>query len=341
MDAEQRDESADERDRVASARDAAANERDVVAARRDKTARADERKEAGRLGAAEQRDAAAAATGGSDIELAAEDRRLAAKDREASRRFLEYLEEYQSAIVADRRAAAEDRRSAAEDRRAAARDRQAAARAREQALLEAAEMTPPEGEVLVASSDHAAGGTDDVGRSVDALVARQTDAVESAQHAARLAAEVALSETALAATLRALAARGDRATRGRRLALAEEASTGARVASERGERLRQLADRATDDLRQTVRRALVERVAEAFEDLATVEDGRGQALDVLARYEEGTEAEDHRREAAAARWSARRARDRAEGLRLGLRPTEPREPLEPHESTESTDGAHH
>lgn len=320
--AEQRDESADERDVAAQARDVAAAERDRESRSRDEQVRANHRAEAVRLATAED-------------EEAREGWLLTAEDREALRSFLNRLHEYQAAVAADRRAAAEDRQAAAEDRKAAARDRELGDWARQQAAVESAERYPdpasPRGADPGAgdrgepsSESGQLGARTELRLALRRATARESDALESAQHAAALASELASSERRVAQTMEGLYSKDDPTANERRLALAQDAAAGASLALQRGERLRALAERAKDHLERATLRTLLSHTATAFGELGRAERSIADALELLAAHEQGEPAADHHREATEAMEAATRALERAEEMhRLELATGQP------------------
>ena len=319
--ADLRDESAEARDRAAYARDEAALARDDEARSRDKTAQVNQREESDRLTSAERPGGPAEGDAGEELPAllgsASLDElvRLAAEDRDAFRAFLGRVDAYQSSVAADRRAAAKDRQAAAKDRRAAAQDRHAAARDRRVAARHRVSMAPfgqdvtpwPPGEASDQGADtpsEALEGARDVpaperqfALDLRAATARQTEALQSAQHAAHLATMLANSEESVAETLRGLTSPGDPDARARRLALAEEAAQGARMASQRGERLRELA-----------------AIAASHGELARAERAMASAMELLAAHELSEPVTEYRREAGEARAAAQQAADRADEL---------------------------
>jgi hypothetical protein len=336
--ADLRDESAEARDRAAYARDEAARARDDEARSRDETAQVNQREESDRLTSPERPDEPAEAE--PDDEMAAllepaslaEVVRLAAEDRDAFRSFLGRVDAYQSSVAADRRAAAKDRQAAAKDRRAAAQDRHAAARDRRVAARHRVSMTPFRQDVTPWPSEEASDqgadtpseareGARDVppperqfALDLRAATARQTEALQSAQHAAHLATMLANSEESVAETLRGLTSPGDPEARARRLALAEEAAQGARMASQRGERLRELAAIAATHVEMSTQRALLNHAAMAFGELARAERAMASAMELLAAHELSEPVTEYRREAEEARAAAQQAADRADEL---------------------------
>lgn len=325
--ADLRDEAADERDVAARIRDEAAEDRDTDAKARDQASRENRRSAAVRIDHRGPRD---------ERPEVDEDRRRAAEDRRAAHEFLARLREYQVGIVADRRAAADDRRAAAEDRRAAAHDRQLALWARQQAAVEAAEMSYEE----LAPAPVPSAPKRDVSQAAQAVelnqarrtgIEQQDAAVKSARQAAALAGEIAESEERVAATMRRLAAHGG-PTATRRLDLAEQATDGMRAATERGDRLRELADRAGDDLVTTALRALLSHAFVSCTALAQTERSIAGAWESLAAHAGPDAAAAYRREArranAAAVVSARRAQElRRSQLEAGSHSPSERVPL--------------
>ena len=311
--AERRDDSAEARDVAAETRDQVAAERDVASRSRDQKVRANSRTQRIASGADEPD----------------------TLDLEALHGFLGQLRDYQLAVAADRRAAAEDRQAAAEDRQAAARDRELAAWARQQVAVEAAEARPEQVGLGRELSGTASGPAElgqptsstDLNIALRVATARETDALESAQRAASLASAVADSEKRISATLRELdSSTRDPVTSERRRAMAEEAARGARAALQRGERLRGLAELASEHLERATRGVLLSHAAMAFAELARAERSIASAMELLANHDDTAQADDYRRQAADAAAAAHAALERAEDLhRLELsirRPSE-------------------
>jgi hypothetical protein len=371
--ADLRDDSAEARDRAARDRDQAAGERDQLAFSRDKLARDDQRRETDRLASVDrgERDAATrrkrAARPRGDLDAgkvgsgpgeepaaapdsAAESQRLVSAEREAFREFLEHAREYQAAAAADRRAAAHDRRAAAGDRRAAARDRELAALARQQSAVEAAQVPlerrprmpqeapraypAPLPEPVRVQERLGPEPSSELGIALRAATARQTEALESAQQAAHLANQVALTEESLAATLREADAQADKVVHERRLALAQEATEGARAATERGERLKQLTQVAADHLELATVRVLLSHAALAFGELARAERSIASAMSLLAAHDSTGVSAEHRHEAEQATAAAERAYARAEELHRLESATHGGPPKSPDQKTE-------
>ena len=277
-------------------------------------------------------------------EAAAEDRRQSALDREQSRDYLEQVHRDQRAAAEDRRAAATDRQAAAEDRLAAARDRETALAARQQVTLEHAQVTAADlaaYENLPTRASHGTPGTAEIpaarepsadeprGESHGRLArpeapdgpdseARRsletlTHGLELVRHAVELAAVLAGTEEALASTLYEQSTQGPQEATRRRVELAKEATRGARLAIERGEHLRRLAERSAAQLQTAALQGLLRQAGLALAGLAETEKSIASLLDQLARGSEPPD-EDLRRESRNAALAAQKAHDRASEL---------------------------
>jgi len=222
---------------------------------------------------------------------------------------------------------------AAERRDDSAEARDVAAEAQDQ---EAAEARPDQAGVghelgvgtasLSAESGPPSSGTEQ-NIALRVATAREIDALESAQRAAALAGAVAESEERIAATLRELdSSTRDPVASKRRRAMAEEAAQGATMALRRGERLRELAEVASDHLGRATRGVLLSHAAMAFAELSRAERAIASAMLLLADHDETGRADEYRREAADAAAAGRVALERAEELhRLELAARRPPE----------------
>jgi hypothetical protein len=86
------------------------------------------------------------------------------------------------------------------------------------------------------------------------------------------------------------------------------------MASERGERLRELAAVAATHIEMSTQRALLNHAAMAFGELARAERAMASAMELLAAHELSEPVTEYRREAEDARGAAQWALDRADEL---------------------------
>ena len=225
-------------------------------------------------------------------------------DSHALPAFFARIDDYQPAVAADRPADAEDRTVAARDRELADWARQSAG---------GLNGTPAAGrrDVRGASDAGVLARRTELDVALRLATAREAEALEFAEHAVTLAARVADSEQQIAETLRGV---GDRPHSERRHALADEAVRGASKASERGERLRVLADQAKDHLQKATVRALLSNAAAAVAELGRAQWAVAEAFGQLAEREEGEVAAAHGRAAQEAATAADEAARRAAEL---------------------------